>query len=90
MTHISYHISLKKRGLWVGIAKHVGHAMTFKVLTDGTQNIIFFSNLHSNEEPMEPNLCLDPFFGEPYPFTKSCTHRDKQSASLINDSLIKD
>ena len=34
---------------WVGIAKHVGHAITFKVLTDDTQNILFHYNLRSSE-----------------------------------------
>jgi hypothetical protein len=39
--------SREKRGQWVGIAEHVGHAMTFKVLTDDTNKIVCRSNIRS-------------------------------------------
>ena len=41
--------STGKRGRWVGISKHVGHAMTFKLLTGDNQNILFCSKLRSTE-----------------------------------------
>ena len=41
--------SSEKRGRWVGIAKHVGHAITFKVITDDNQNILFRYNRRSAE-----------------------------------------
>jgi hypothetical protein len=32
--------SLEIRGQFLGVAKHVGHALTFKILTDDTQKVI--------------------------------------------------
>jgi hypothetical protein len=40
----------------VGIAKHVGHRMTFKVLTDDTQKVMCHSNTHSALSSTMPNL----------------------------------
>jgi hypothetical protein len=44
----------------VGIAEHVGHAMTFKVLTDDTQKIVYHSNIRSAVDSKTHNLRLDP------------------------------
>jgi hypothetical protein len=44
----------------VGIAEHVGHRMTFKVLTDDTQKVICRSNIRSALSSTAPNLRLDP------------------------------
>ena len=33
------------RGHWVGIAEHVGHIMTYKILTDDTHKVIHRSNV---------------------------------------------
>jgi hypothetical protein len=52
--------SRERRGYFVGIAEHVGHAMTFKVLTDDTNKIIFRSNIRSALDPKSRNLRLDP------------------------------
>ena len=46
------------RGRFVGFAWSVGHALTFKVLTDDTQRIIHRSRLRLAKE-MENNLKLD-------------------------------
>ena len=35
----------EKTGRFVGISEHVGHAMTFKILTDDTQKIIHRSSV---------------------------------------------
>ena len=59
------------RGRFVGIAEHVGHAMTFKILTDDTSKIISRSNVRSADVPMEYNLRLDPLCGEPKQIVKS-------------------
>ena len=59
------------RSRFVGIAEHVGHAMTFKILTDDTSKIISRSNVRSADGPMEYNLCLDPLCGEPKQIVKS-------------------
>ena len=44
--------STEKRGFWVGIDQYVIHAMTFKVITDENQQILFHSNTCFSEEPM--------------------------------------
>ena len=82
--------SSEKRGRWVGIAEHVWHAMTFKLFADDTQNIIFWYNVCSSEEPMKYNPCLEPHCGGAYPFVKSRPKRDNQSVSLLDYSLRKD
>ena len=61
----------KLRGHFVGISKHVGHAMTFKILTDDTQKIIHRSNVCSALDPNESNLCVDPIQSSLSPIIKS-------------------
>ena len=39
--------SREELGRFVGIAEHVGHAMTFKILTEDTFKIIYWSNVRS-------------------------------------------
>jgi hypothetical protein len=39
--------SREKQGCFVGISKHVGHAMTYMILTDDTQKIIHRSNVQN-------------------------------------------
>jgi len=51
-------------GHFVGFAEHVGHAMTFKVLADDSQKILFHSGIHSALEPSQQNLRVDPLGGE--------------------------
>ena len=61
-----FHPSLRKVED-VGIAEHVGHAMTFKVLADDSQRVLFHSAIHSAIAPGEQNLRIDPLGGElPY------------------------
>jgi len=52
--------SREKRGHFVGISESVGHAMTFKVLTDDTLKVIHRSNVRSALNPHDKNLRLDP------------------------------
>ena len=54
----------EKRGRFVGIAENVGHRMTFKVLTDDTNQVICRSNLRSALDSSSSNLRLDPIDGE--------------------------
>jgi hypothetical protein len=56
--------SREKRGYFVGIAEHVGHAMTFKILTDNTKRVINHSNICSAKDPKSSNLRMDPLVGE--------------------------
>jgi hypothetical protein len=52
--------SREKRGRWVGIAEHVDHAMTFKILMDDTRKIIYRSNIRSALDPDSRNLRMEP------------------------------
>jgi hypothetical protein len=52
--------SREKRGHFVGISESVGHAMTFKILTDDTLKVIHRSNVRSALNPHAKNLRLDP------------------------------
>jgi len=56
--------SKESRGHFVGIAEHVGHAMTFKVLADDLQKVLFHSAIRSTLTPGEQNLRVDPLGGE--------------------------
>ena len=51
--------STEKRGYFVGISEHVGHALTFKILTDDTKKIIHRSRIRSALDPKERNLRID-------------------------------
>jgi hypothetical protein len=48
--------SREKRGHFVGISESVGHAMTFKILTDDTLKVIHQSNVRSSLNPHAKNL----------------------------------
>ena len=80
------------RGHFVGIAEHVGHAMTFKILTDDTSKIIYRSNVRPANMSMEYNLRLDPLCGEPCKIVKSKLDNTTQTQMKIvgNESNVKD
>ena len=52
------------RGHWVGIADHVGHAMTYKILTNDTSKVIYRSSLRPAMSPMDRNKRADLLDGE--------------------------
>ena len=56
--------SRERRGHFVGIAEHCGHAMTFKILTDDTRRVICRSNIRSALDNKSKNLRVDPLGGE--------------------------
>ena len=62
---------IKLRGHFVGIAEHVGHVMTYKILTDTTQKVILRSNVRSALDPLAPNLHVDPLNGALQPVIRS-------------------
>jgi hypothetical protein len=70
--------SREKRGWWVGVAENVGHAMTFKILTDDTNKIIYRSNICSALDPKRQNLRMDPLNDDPVlkPIIKSRSDPD--------------
>lgn len=51
--------STEKLGRFVGISENVGHALTFKILTDDTKKVIHRSRIHSALDPKERNLRID-------------------------------
>ena len=53
-------ISNEKSGCFVGISEHVGHALTFMILTDKIQKIICPSVVWSANSPVATNLRADP------------------------------
>ena len=56
--------SNEKSGHFVGIAETVGDALTFKILTDDTQKIIYRSAVRSALNPTERNFRLSALGGE--------------------------
>ena len=52
--------STERVGIFVGIADHVGHALTFKILPEDTNKIIFRSKIISASTPHGRKLRLDP------------------------------
>lgn len=56
--------STESLGYMVGIAEHVGHAMTYKILNPETNKIIFRSEIRSANAPNDPNKHLAPSDGE--------------------------
>ena len=61
----------------VGISKHCGHALTWKILTQDTNKVIYHSQVHPFSMH-DPNLCADLLCGEDdppsvcAPIIKSC------------------
>ena len=56
--------SREAKGHFVGISEHVGHAMTYKILTIDTKKIIHRSGVRTALDPTIPNLRADLFDGE--------------------------
>ena len=66
--------STEKLGRFVGIAEHVGHALTFKILTDDTLKIIHRSNIRSALNPASENLRASMDHGEEVPEVVKSKH----------------
>jgi len=63
---LAFRLSPRKVAVaFVGFAEHVSHAMTFKVITDDSQKVLFDSAIRSAMTPGAPNLQVDPLGGEP-------------------------
>lgn len=82
--------SCEKHSCWVSITEHVGHATTFKKLTDNTKKIIYRLNIHSACDPKSHNLHED-FLNEDArlkPIIKSChdslDHREGSPSPIVN------
>jgi hypothetical protein len=49
-----------KKGYFVGFSKHVGHVLTYKILTDNTRKVLHRSVIH--RASVQRNLQIDPNF----------------------------
>ena len=68
----------KGRGCWVGITENVGHAMTYKILTNDTKKVIYRSNVHSALTKEDRNKCVYLLGGEEVaPIIKSSNDEDE-------------
>ena len=56
--------SPEKSGRWVGVAENVGDALTYKILTDDTNKIIYRSAVRSKDESKDYNQRLSAFNGD--------------------------
>ena len=76
--------STEKLGHFVGISEHVGHALTFKVLTDDSQKIIHRSRIRSALNPNERNLRIDLETNDPSPEIVKSKHDEvlQQGATM--------
>ena len=52
-------MSTEKFGRFVGISEHVGHALTFLILTEDTEKIIHHSVVRTATDPAAKNLRVD-------------------------------
>jgi hypothetical protein len=50
----------EKKGYFVGFSKHVGHALTYKILTDDTRKVLHRSVIRRASD--QRNLQIDPDF----------------------------
>ena len=56
--------SQEAAGHIVGFADHVGHALTFTILTNDTQKILYWSEVRSDKDPSSINLCTDNWWDD--------------------------
>jgi hypothetical protein len=80
--------SREERGHFVGVSRNVGHAMTFKILADGSNKVIHRSNLRSAVTNSDPNLRLDPLDGEILP-PPSIVKSVQDDADDVSDDQVK-
>jgi hypothetical protein len=74
------------RGRFVGINEHVGHAMTYMILTDDTQKIIHQSNARTALDPWSPNKQVNPPSGEDYQPPPIIKLRSKESDQVMDEN----
>ncbi|CAJ1938442.1 unnamed protein product [Cylindrotheca closterium] len=73
-------------GYMVGIAEHVGHAMTYKILNPETNKILFRSEIRSAASPNDPNKRLDPSDGEELPSPTVIKSKSDNVKSVVYSS----
>jgi hypothetical protein len=71
------------KGRFIGISEHVGHAMTFKILSVDTLKILLRGNVRSADNPISINIRADKLGGESATeIIKSRPRQDRRSASI--------
>jgi hypothetical protein len=71
------------KGHFVGISEHVGHAMTFKILSVDTLKILHRGNVRSADNPSSINIRADELGGESATeIIKSRPRQKRRSASI--------
>jgi hypothetical protein len=70
----------------VGISEHVGHAMTYMILTDDTQKIKHQSHVRTALDPLSPNKRVDPPSGEDYQPPLIIKLRSKESDEVMDEN----
>ena len=80
-------MAVEKYGHIVGIAENVGHALTFKVLSEDTQRILHQSIIRTATNPSTENKHArnDPY-APPHPHVQSCF--DIDSGVDNNDVIV--
>ena len=83
----------EEQGWWVGVAIHVGDALTYKILTK-THKVIYRSAIRSALDPAKRNLRLSPLGGETefntsgdkiFVRSNISTEAEDSDATLLND-----
>jgi hypothetical protein len=84
--------SKEKPGHFVGIAENCGHTMTFKVLTDDTQQVISISMVWSALAPADHNLHAEAMLNDSLPVKslKSPSPTDPDSVPLDEPNIVVD
>ena len=68
--------STERGGHFVGIAENVGHSLTFKILTDDTDKVIYRSRIRTGLDINERNLRIDNDVSKSHPEIVMSKHDD--------------
>ena len=79
----------EKKGRFVGTAENIGHAMTYKILTDDTRKIICRSDIRSALDTYSPKLRLDLSDGKYKDRTHTLSKEKLGIPSLDHDTYIE-
>ena len=78
--------SRERRGRFVGISEHVGHAMTYMILTDDINKIIHRSNVRTALDSTTQNKRVDPPSGEKYQPPSFIKSKSKESDEVMDEN----
>ena len=86
--------SIERLGCFVWISDNIGHALTFNILTNDTNKVIYRSRIHKALNPKEHNLHVDPVDRDPpSPMNteqrcRICGHKMNHHFSTCVDPII--